>query len=73
VTSPLSRPVGAVSTTTNDRRDSLITRENAWKTATSSVQGESKSSVSVARPCWSSLAPLAPILALNYSAVRCPR
>ena len=51
-------PVGAVSMTTKRRRDSLTAWENSWKTATSSVHGESRSSASCARPVSSRFLPL---------------
>jgi hypothetical protein len=43
-------PVGAVSSTTTPRRASFTSRLKAWKTATSSVQGERRSSSRSARP-----------------------
>lgn len=47
-------PVGAVSSTTKLLRASLTTRLKAWNTATSSVQGDCRSSSSRALPCSSS-------------------
>ena len=47
--------MGAVSITTNFWPASRMTREKAWNTAISSVQGERRSSSSSARPSASSV------------------
>jgi hypothetical protein len=54
--------VGAVSSTTKALRPSLTMREKAWKTATSSVQGDCKSSSSSACSAASSLGDLAAMI-----------
>ena len=61
--------MGAVSSTTKALRASLTMRENAWNTATSSVQGDCRSSCSSAMPAASRSGDLAAITLAMYFSV----